>query len=218
MSLKVLIVDDHKLMAAALKEAVDDVDGLRVVGLAHCGPDAISMVPRTQPDIVVLDVNMPGMSGLECLDILRRDYPSIKIAMLSASDDLSVIRDSFKRGAAAFVVKSVDPSDLPAALRHVCERTVYHAPAMFEQTAPDPLREAGLTERELAVLKAVARGLSNKAISQEFWVTEQTVKFHLNNVYRKLGVANRTAAAGFAHENHLLDPAGASPVSVAVGA
>src|SRR5215208_5407052 len=102
---------------------------------------------------------MPGMSGLECLDVLHRDYPSIKIVMLSASEDLSVIRDSFARGAAAFVVKSVDPSDLPAALRHVCDRTVFHAPASLETSASDPLKDAGLTERELAVLKAVARGL-----------------------------------------------------------
>jgi len=205
MSLKVLIVDDHKLMALALQDAVNQVDGLRIVGLAHSGPDAISAVTRTQPDLVILDVNMPGMSGLECLDIIHRDYPSIKIMMVSASDDLAVIRNSFERGASAFAVKSLDPADLPAALRHLCHRKVFHAPAELQAAGPNPLEEAGLTERELAVLKAVARGLSNKAISEEFWVTEQTVKFHLNNVYRKLGVSNRTAAAGFAHEHHLVD-------------
>ena len=209
MSLKVLIVDDHKLMAAALKDVVGAVEGLKVVGLAHSGSDAISMVTRSQPDVVLLDVNMPGMSGLECLDVIRRDYSNTKVVMLSAGDDLGVVRDAFRRGAAAFIMKSVDPADLPAAIRHVCDQTVFHAPASFNVSAPspDPLREAGLTEREVAVLKAVARGLSNKAISKEFWVTEQTVKFHLNNVYRKLGVPNRTAAAGFAHEHRLLEPA-----------
>jgi len=205
MCLKVLIVDDHKLMATALKAALDDVDDLRVVGLAHCGSDALSMVTRTQPDIVVLDVNMPDMGGLECLDMIRRDYPSVKVAMLSDGDDLEVIRNAFTRGAAAFIVKTVDPSDLPAALRHVCDGTVYHAPTALNATTPDPLLETGLTERELTMLKAVARGLSNKAISKECWVTEQTVKFHLNNVYRKLGVPNRTAAAGFAHERGLVE-------------
>jgi DNA-binding NarL/FixJ family response regulator len=205
MCLKVLIVDDCKLMALALKDALESVDDLRVVGVAHCGSDGLSMVTRTQPDVVVLDVRMPGMSGLECLDVIHRDYPSVKVVMLSAGDDLNLIRDSFKRGAAAFIAKSVDPADLPAALRHVCEGTVFHAPAMTEDSTSDPLSEAGLTERELAVLKAVARGLSNKAISNEFYVSEQTVKFHLNNVYRKLGVPNRTAAAGFAHERGLLE-------------
>ena len=209
MCLKVLIVDDHKLMAAALKDALDDVDHIRVVGLAHSGSDAVSMVTKTQPDAVVLDVNMPGMGGLECLDVIRRDYPSVKVVMLSAGDDLNIVRDAFARGAAAFIMKSVDPADLPAALRHICDGTVFHAPTALGPAASDPLAEAGLTEREVSMLKAVARGLSNKAISKEFWVTEQTVKFHLNNVYRKLGVANRTAAAGFAHEHRLLEPVAA---------
>ena len=205
MCLKVLIVDDQKLMAVALKEALDSVDHLRVVGVAHSASDGLSMVTRTQPDVVLLDVNMPGMSGLECLDVLRRDYPSIKVMMLSEGDDLDLIRDTFKRGAAAFIAKTVDPADLPAAVRHVCDGTVFHAPATLEGPGSDPLLEAGLTDRELTMLKAVARGLSNRAISKECWVTEQTVKFHLNNVYRKLGVRNRTAAAGFAHERGLVE-------------
>jgi DNA-binding NarL/FixJ family response regulator len=204
MCLKILIVDDHRLMAAALKEALDDVGDIRVIGTVHSGSDALSAVTRAQPHVVLLDVNMPGMSGLECLDVIHRDYPSVKVVMLSAGDDIDVIRDAFKRGAAAYIVKSVDPADLPAALRNVCEGTVFHAPAALNSTAPDPMLEAGLTERELTMLKAVARGLSNKAISEECWVTEQTVKFHLNNVYRKLGVRNRTAAAGFAHEHGLI--------------
>lgn len=204
MCLKVLIVDDHRLMAAALEDALNDVDDLRVVGTAQSGSDALSTITRAQPDVVVLDVNMPGMSGLECLDVIHRDYPRIKVVMLSAGDDINVIRDAFARGAAAYIVKSVNPADLPAALRNVCEGTVFHAPTALNSTAPDPMLEAGLTERELTVLKAVARGLSNKAISEECWVTEQTVKFHLNNVYRKLGVRNRTAAAGFAHEQGLV--------------
>ena len=206
MCLKVLIVDDHKLMALALKDALDEVNDLRVVGVAHCGSDAVSTVTRTQPDVVLLDVDMPGMSGPECLDVIHRDYPSVKVVMLSGDGDVNLIRDTFTRGAAAFIAKSVDPSDLPAAVRHVCAGTVFHAPSwMDENSQPDPLREAGLTERELTMLKAVARGLSNKAISEEFWVTEQTVKFHLNNVYRKLGVRNRTAAAGYAHAQGLVE-------------
>jgi len=204
MCLKVLIVDDHKLMALALKDALDEVDDLRVVGVSHSGSDGLSMITRTQPDVVLLDVAMPGMSGPECLDVIHRDYPNVKVVMLSDGSDLNVIRDSFRRGATAFIIKTVDPQDLPVAVRHVCEGTVFHAPGALEESASDPMRDAGLTERELAMLKAVARGLSNKAISKEFWVTEQTVKFHLNNVYRKLGVSNRTAAAGFAHEQGLV--------------
>jgi DNA-binding NarL/FixJ family response regulator len=206
MCLKVLIVDGQKLMARALEDALGDIDDLRVVGVAHSGADGLSMVTRTQPDVVLLEVDMPGMSGLKCLEVLRRDYPSVKVVMLSAGDDLNVIRETFKLGAAAFIAKTVDPADLPAALRHVCDGTVFHAPTRLEEIDDrDPIGEAGLTDREVTMLKAVARGLSNKAIGEEFWVTEQTVKFHLNNVYRKLGVRNRTAAASYAHERGLVE-------------
>ena len=207
MCLKVLIIDDHKLVAAALKDALDDVDDLRVAGVAHSASEGLSMLTKTQPDVVLLEMSMSGVSGLECLELAHRNYPSVKIVMVSERCDPDVIRDSFKRGAAAFICKTVDPADLPAALRHVCEGTVLHAPAAMEEPTVDPLSDAGLTERELAMLKAVARGLSNKAISKEFWVTEQTVKFHLSNIYRKLGVANRTEAARFAYERGLVESA-----------
>ena len=200
-ALKVVVVDDQKLIANALKDTIDRVDDLHTVGVAHCGSDALSLVTRTQPDMVVLDVNMPGVSGLEVLDRIRRDYPAIKVVMLG--DDLKVMREALSRGAAAFILKSVDPMDIPPALRQVFQETVYHVPAGFTSQPANPAREAGLTDREIDMLKAVARGLSNKAISQEFWVTEQTVKFHLNNVYRKLGVPNRTAAASYAHQHGL---------------
>ena len=207
MCLKVLIIDDHKLMAAALKDALDEVDDLRVVGVAHSGPDGLSMLTRTQPDMLLIDLNLPGMSAIECLDLAHKDYPRIKAVMISDGNDYDRIRACFQHGATAFIAKTVDPADLPAALRHVYDGTVFHAPAGLDQPAPDPLREAGLTERELEVLKAVSSGLSNKAISKQFWVTEQTVKFHLNNVYRKLGVPNRTAAAALVHEHGLaLEP------------
>jgi DNA-binding NarL/FixJ family response regulator len=201
MCLKVLIIDDHKLVAAALRDALHDVDDLRVAGVAHSASDGLSMLTKTQPDVVLLELGMSGMSGLECLEVAHRNYPKVKIVMVSERSDAELIRESFKRGASAFIAKTVDPADLPAALRHVCEGTVLHAPAAVNEPAGDPLSDAGLTERELAMLKAVTRGLSNKAIGKEFWVTEQTVKFHLHNVYRKLGVSNRTAAAALAHEH-----------------
>jgi DNA-binding NarL/FixJ family response regulator len=204
MCLKVLIIDDHKLVAAALRDALDNVDDLRVAGVAHSASDGLSMLTRTQPDVVLLELGMNGLSGLECLELAHRDYPRVKIVMISEQSDADLIRESFRRGAAAVITKTVDPADLPAALRHVCEGTVLHAPATLDDQTVDPLSDAGLTERELAMLKAVARGLSNKAISKEFWVTEQTVKFHLHNVYRKLGVSNRTAAAALAHEHGVL--------------
>ena len=118
--------------------------------------------------------------------------------VLSANATPEVIRGALSAGARAFIAKNVNPLDIPSAIRQAYDGSVYHVVA--SASGPDDaLREAGLTEREITMLKALARGLSNKAISQELWVTEQTVKFHLGNLYRKLGVPNRLAAASFAH-------------------
>src|SRR5207237_10255875 len=110
-----------------------------------------------------------------------------------------------KRGANAYIVKSVNPVDLPAALRQAVEGTVFTAIGLTGDSGEAAAKEAGLTERELVILRAVARGLSNEAIAKELWVAEQTVKFHLTNIYRKLGVANRTEAHRSAYQNGLVE-------------
>jgi DNA-binding NarL/FixJ family response regulator len=109
-------------------------------------------------------------------------------------------------GAAAYVVKSVNPIDLSSALRQALEGTVFSAVGLPEKTAQqDAVKAAGLTDRETTILKALARGLSNEAIGKELWVAQQTVKFHLTNIYRKLDVKNRTEAARYAYEHGLID-------------
>jgi DNA-binding NarL/FixJ family response regulator len=125
----------------------------------------------------------------------------VKVLMCSASTEPAQIAAAFRMGAIAYIAKSVNPVDLPSAIRQACDQTVYQAfglaPAEEHSSALD------LTEREQTILAAVAGGLSNKAIAAKLWVTEQTVKFHLSNVYRKLGVSNRTAAAQIAREHGL---------------
>ena len=125
------------------------------------------------------------------------------MVIFSATTTPAEISTALRNGANAYVLKTVNPLDLPAVIRQAAEGTVYYPPP--PAAAPAAKDTADLTERERTILAAVMRGLSNKAISQEFWVTEQTVKFHLSNVYRKLGVPNRTAAARFAHEHGLID-------------
>ena len=145
---------------------------------------------------------MPGMDGIACLERIRKRHPQVKVVMLSAFNEPEQITAAFKRGASGYIVKSVNPLDLPAALRQILEGTV---PALGLADDDDPARGTGLTDRELAILQAVARGLSNQAIGKELWVTEQTVKFHLTNIYRKLGVANRTEAARYAYQHSLVE-------------
>jgi DNA-binding NarL/FixJ family response regulator len=153
--------------------------------------------------VVLLDLDLPDMEGLACLGLIRENHPTVKVVMLAAEREPARIDAALRGGAIACVLKSVEPADLASAVRQAVQETVYTAVAPDESDAPDPVQAAGLTEREVTMLRLLARGLSNKAIGQELWVTEQTVKFHLNNLYRKLGVPNRTAAARFAYANGL---------------
>ena len=128
----------------------------------------------------------------------------VKVVVLSVSTDESVIQTVLKRGASAYIVKTINPVDLPSALRQAVDGTVFSAIGLPE-AGDSAARAAGLTEREAAILSALARGLSNEAIGKELWIAEQTVKFHLTNIYRKLGVSNRTEAARLAYQHGLVE-------------
>jgi DNA-binding NarL/FixJ family response regulator len=207
MAIKVLLADDHRLILAGVRRALDEVDDLEVVGEAETGSQVLPLIHQTSPDLVLLDLRLPDMNGLACLDAIRKRYPEVKVVVLSAFTDPEHIQAAFQRGATAYIVKSVNPVDLPSALRQALEETVYQGVRVFGDMGRSNGDGLGLTERELSMLRALARGLSNSAISKEFWVTEQTVKFHLSNIYRKLGVANRTEAARFAYERGLVESA-----------
>lgn len=163
------------------------------------------LVGRTQPDIVMLDLRMPEVDGLVCLDQIKKRHPDIHVIVLSVSTDQKLIENVLKRGASAYIVKSVNPVDLPAAIRQAIEQTVYTAIGLPDDPMASTAKAAGLTERELAILSALAQGMSNAAIAKRLWVAPQTVKFHLTNIYRKLGVANRTEAARYAYQQGLVE-------------
>jgi DNA-binding NarL/FixJ family response regulator len=196
--MKILIADDNRLMLEGFRRALEPVEDIEVVGATHLGSQVLPLIERRRPDVVALELRLRDADGDTCLDSIRARHPDVKVVALSTSSSLIEIRSALARGARAYIVKTVNPLDIPSALRQAYDETVFHA--IGTQPEPDDvLRSAGLTGREITMLKALARGMSNKAISQELWVTEQTVKFHLGNLYRKLGVANRTAAASFAH-------------------
>jgi DNA-binding NarL/FixJ family response regulator len=211
--LRVVIADDHRLMVEGTKQALEKAGGFEVVGEATNGAQVLPLVRRLLPDLVLLDLRMPQMDGLTCLGKIRKEFPVMKVAILSVSQDPEIIQTVLKRGANAYIVKSVDPGDLPAALRQAVDGTVFTTIGISEDPGERAAKEAGLTERELVIVRAVARGLSNEAIAKELWVAEQTVKFHLTNVYRKLGVSNRTEAARYAFEQGLIDHDAPPPAS-----
>ena len=204
-ALRVLIADDHQLMVQGTKQALEAAGGFEIVGEASNGAQVLPLVRRLKPDLVLLDMRMPQMDGLQCLAKIRKEFPDMKVAMLSVSQDPELIQTALKRGANAYIVKTVDPGDLPGALRQAMDGNVFTTVGVSEDAGENAAKKAGLTDRELVIVRAVARGLSNEAIAKELWVAEQTVKFHLTNIYRKLEVSNRTEAARYAFEQGLVE-------------
>jgi DNA-binding NarL/FixJ family response regulator len=206
MGLRVIIADGQRLTLHGMQAALEHCAGIDVVDSVSSSSDLLASLKRVDAHVALMDSELPGMEGLKLLELLRQNYASLKVGVLFSDRDMDRIHAALGAGAAACVMKDVDPADLPAAIRQVLEATVYTAAFSAMAAVHEPPHQLeDLTEREMTMLKAIAQGLSNKAISKEHWVTEQTVKFHLNNVYRKLGVPNRTAAARLAYEHGLLD-------------
>jgi DNA-binding NarL/FixJ family response regulator len=205
MKTKVLIADDHPLVRSGVRRALEAEQDFEVVGEATNGAKVLPLVGQTDPDLVVLDVSMPQLDGLACLDQIRKRYPDVKVVILSASGDPERVEAALARGATAYVLKSVDVRDLASALRQAIEGTVFQPLGVPHDSQGQLAASAGLTQRETAILQAVARGLTNQAIGRELWVSEQTVKFHLRNIFRKLEVRSRTEAARYAFEHGLVE-------------
>jgi DNA-binding NarL/FixJ family response regulator len=202
--LKVLIVDDHSLILRAVRALLSHEDDIEVVGEADSGDKVLPLVGQTGPDAVLLDVRMPGMDGLTVLEKLREKYPSVAVVMLSGIDDPALVRAALERGASAFVLKHVDPRDLGSALRQSVTGTIFR-PLDLLNAAQSAFEETGLTKRELSILEELPAGGSNQQIAKRLFLAEQTVKFHLTNIYRKLGVSTRTEALHFAYEKGLVE-------------
>jgi DNA-binding NarL/FixJ family response regulator len=173
-----------------------------VVGEASRGGQVLRLVDELRPDVVLLDLRLPEVDGLVCLDQIKRRFPQVRVIILSVSSDAKLIGNVLKRGADGYIIKSVNPADIPAVIRQVIEGTVY-TPTTLGDREQGAAASVGLTARELAILEALAAGMSNQAIAKRLWVAPQTVKFHLTNIYRKLGVANRTEAARYAYQHGL---------------
>jgi DNA-binding NarL/FixJ family response regulator len=215
---RIVIVEYHPLMAGALEANLERADGFTVVGTVTSGHQAEPLVARTLPDLVLLDLNLPGLDGLSCLALLRERYPAVTVVVLSGTEDEEMVERALSGGAAAFVRKSIAPADLPILLRQVLLGNVQFATPRIaravvtkdtRQSQLDGARaaargETGLTARELEVLEGVARGLTNRAVAGELFLSDQTVKRHLRGVFQKLGATNRTEAARNAYRLGLL--------------
>jgi len=202
--IKLLVADDHKLMISAVRAALADAADIEIVAEAHSGSEVLPLVGRAAPDVVLLDLRMPGMDGLRCLELLHERHPSVKSIVVSGNDDPAAVEASLARGAVAFIHKTIDPGDLAAVIRQAIAGNVFFAVsnrAPVEATRSD----LDLTPRETEILHALVDGHSNKQIAGQFWLSEQTIKYHLTNIYRKLRVSSRTEAVRQAYEYGLIE-------------
>lgn len=198
------MADDHRLMLAAVRRALAEAEDLEIVGEVSVGSRVVPAVRETHPDVVLLDLRMPELDGLTCLARLRKHDPTIAVVILSSYSDEAQIEAAREAGALGYIVKTIEPVDLPAVLRSALSGGPF---TVWGEEVPQSVGPAGtvaLSERETVVLEAVARGLSNREIGRELWISEQTVKFHLRNLYRKLGVSSRTEAARYAYRSGIV--------------
>jgi DNA-binding NarL/FixJ family response regulator len=206
-----VVLDPHPIWLDAVELVLARI-GATVVVKTSSGREALATIERVQPRLLTLELDsLPGEpDGFEVMRQARGLSPNLRAIVLSAHHDTAHIDAALAAGAAAYVVKTAHPDDVASAVRQAFDHSVYLAGAPRPSAPPSPGARTGtespggLTRRELEILRLVAEGHSNSQLARMLWVTEQTVKFHLSNIYRKLGVSNRTEASRWAQLNGLL--------------
>lgn len=207
MPIKVLLVDDHAVVRQGLRMFLELEDDLEIVGEAENGLEALKQIAALQPNVVLMDLMMPQMGGIEAIERAKVDFPEVEIiALTSVLEDRSVV-NAVKAGAIGYLLKDTEAAELCRSIKAAFEGKVQLSPEasarlMKALQSPDPLAE--LTEREHEVLVALSKGLSNSEIAESLSVTEKTVKTHVSNVLAKLSVKSRTQAALYAWQNGLV--------------
>jgi DNA-binding NarL/FixJ family response regulator len=210
--IRVLIADDQALVRAGFRMILDAEDDLMVVAEAADGLQAVEQARRAKPDVVLMDIRMPELDGIEATRRLLEVAPDVRVLMLTTFDLNEYVYDALRAGASGFLLKDVPPEDLAAGIRVVARGDALLAPSItrrliveFARAAPaapaPPRGLEDLTERELEVFKLIARGLSNAEIAAELVVSETTVKTHVARVLMKLGVRDRVQAVVLAYES-----------------
>jgi NarL family two-component system response regulator LiaR len=211
-----VLLDQHPLWLEAVEKLVLARIGIEVMGKATSAEAALSMVNTFEPDVFVTGLRLPRgeLDALACVRRVRELVPKVKVVVLSMYEDEQSVERALAAGADAYIVKTAQPDDMASAIRQAFEHSIHYAGPRATVTPPRAKKNGEslhLTRRELEILRLVAEGRTNNELARMLWVTEQTVKFHLVNVYRKLGVANRTEAARYAFEHGLIEiPAPAS--------
>jgi DNA-binding NarL/FixJ family response regulator len=196
---RVLITDDHPVVREGLEFMLGLQDDIELVGTAGDGGETLTYVPVLRPDVVVLDMRLPGKDGAEVTEHLKQEHPDVKVLILTAEPDGDALRRALAAGADGFMLKTARPAELAAAIRDVAAGKSVVAPsltgALFAAArGVSPRTAPALSDREHQVLQLLADGRTNKDIAAKLFVSEATVKTHVENILRKLGVADRTQA------------------------
>lgn len=207
-TIKLMLVDDHGIVREGLRALLDDGEEFVIVGEAGNGDEACEAVRRLQPDIVLMDLKMPGMAASDAIRVIRATSPAVKVIALTSYAEDGQVREIMAAGAAGYILKDVTKSDFVTALRTVAGGQTWLHPlaqrSLVEQLRnrqADPL--ALLTQRERSVLELIARGMSNRQIGDELHLTEGTVKGYVSTILAKLKLEDRTQAALFAVQRGL---------------
>ena len=208
--LRILLVDDHEVVRIGLRMVLEDAPEVAVIGEASTGEEALGMCEQLQPDVVIMDIRLPGMSGIDaCRQVVTR-WPAMQVIMLTSYPDDDLITDAIRAGAVGYVLKKVGTAELIRALEAARNGAASLDPAVTRRVLSmvrdgmqpaNPFRD--LTERELIVLREVAQGRTNREIAETLVLSEKTVRNHVSTILNKLGVENRIEAATYAIQHRL---------------
>ncbi|PEI90408.1 DNA-binding response regulator [Bacillus pseudomycoides] len=215
MKIKVLLVDDHTVVLKGLAFFLSMQEDLELVGEANNGKEALKKIGEAQPDIVLMDLYMPEMDGIEATSCIKKEYPNVKVLVLTSFSDQAHVLPALKAGASGYILKDVEPDQLVEAIRSAYKGNIQLHPdiasALLSQTLPQEEKQESsnihvdvLTARENEVLQLLAKGMSNKEIASVLVITEKTVKAHVSSILGKLNLSDRTQAALYAVKNGIV--------------
>jgi len=210
--ISVVFADDHPLVRDGLRAVLDEAEGLKVAAVAVDGQDLIDKVAEYLPDVILVDIQMPGMDGLEAVRRIRQTHPGVKAIILSGHDAEHFIRDSLRAGASGYLLKTIPSEQLIEGIKRVASGEALLGPSIartmmdkFARLPGDrPDRNEALSPREREVIELMAEGKSNKEIAKELGVGAQTAKTHVSNILKKLGVPDRAGAVAEAFRSGLV--------------
>lgn len=206
--IRVILVDDHPMVQDGLRSFISLSHGLECVGQAQSGEEAIALCEELKPDVVLMDLIMPGIGGIEAIKQIRKSDTDVQFVALTSFADPELVQQALKAGAVGYVLKNVRMNELADVIRSAQARRRVLGPeateALVQAMEMSDGEEADLSERELEILKLVAEGLTNTEVANRLWIAESTVRFHLSNVFSKLDARNRMEAVRIAAARRLI--------------